>query len=236
MHRFAIALVLAAVCGASSARSADRQPGFKDRAAQESYAIGAQTARNLRKDDVAINLDMLVRGLRDGFGDGELLLSEKELRAVMSRVQQDIHRNMVLNRRAEAERNRELGTRFLAEHGKQAGVLTTASGLQYRVLKAGTGAKPLIGNVVLANYRGTLLNGTEFERSPDEQPGRLIVAQAIPGLREALLTMSAGSKWQLVLPAALAYGERGAGTDVGPNQVLQFELELVGIEPGENRP
>jgi len=209
---------------------AEDASAFKDRKAQESYAIGAQTGRTLRKDNVDIDSKMLIRGLQDGLGDKKLLLSEKDLRAVMTVVQQEIRKNMVMNRRALGERNREEGAAYLAANGAKAGVETTTSGLQYKEIKAGTGAKPGLSSTVLVNYRGTLLNGFEFDTSPDDKPAEIVVAQLTPGMREALLAMAVGSKWQLAVPANLGYGERGMGADVGPYQVLLFDLELVGIK------
>ena len=221
-------LTLAALVSVSAL--ADDASPFKDRAQQESYAIGAQTGRTLRKDKADIDAGMLIRGLKDGLGGEKLLLSDNELRAVMSRVQQELHKNMVLNRRAQGEKNKEEGARFLAENGRKEGVTTTPSGLQYRVLKAGDGRKPVANNSVLVNFRGTLVDGYEFDASPADQPTQWVVAQTIAGLKEALQLMSVGSKLQVAVPANLAYGDRGAGADIGPNQVLQFELELVGIK------
>ena len=221
-------LVLATLV--STAVLADDASPFKDRKEQDSYAIGAQTGRTLRKDNVEIDAEMLVRGLRDGLGGDRMLLSEKDLRAVMSRVQQEVHKNMVLNRRALGERNLEEGAKFLAENGKKEGVVTTASGLQYHVIKAGTGAKPFLNNTVSVNYRGTLPDGTEFDASPAGRPAELVVAQTVLGFKEALQLMAVGSHWQLVVPANLAYGDRGTGVDVGPNQVLLFDVELAGIK------
>jgi FKBP-type peptidyl-prolyl cis-trans isomerase FklB len=209
---------------------ADEATVFKDQKEQQSYAIGAQTGRTLKKDNVEIDEAMLIRGLKDGLDGGKMLLSEKELRSVMSRVQQELHKNMVLNRRALGERNKEDGARFLAENGKKPGVVTTSTGLQYRVITAGAGAKPMLNNTVLVNYRGTRTDGVEFEASPAGKPAQLVVAQTAPGFKEALQLMSVGSKWQVVVPANLAYGDRGSGADVGPNQVLLFDVELVGIK------
>jgi FKBP-type peptidyl-prolyl cis-trans isomerase FklB len=213
----------------ASTLAADASP-FKDQKEQQSYAIGAQTGRTLKKDNVDIDEAMLIRGLKDGLGGDRMLLSEKELRAVMSHVQQELHKNMVMNRRALGERNKEEGARFLAENGKKPGVVTTSTGLQYRVIKDGNGAKPLLINTVSVNYRGTLADGVEFEASPDGKPVQLVVAQTVAGFKEALQLMSVGSKWQVVVPANLAYGDRGSGTEVGPNQVLLFDVELVGIK------
>jgi FKBP-type peptidyl-prolyl cis-trans isomerase len=221
--------VVLVACASAAALAGEVSP-FKDEKAQESYAIGAQTGRTLKKDNVEIDVEMLIRGLKDGLGGDRMLLSEKELRGVMSRVQQELHKNMVLNRRALGERNKEEGTRFLAENGKKTGVTTTSTGLQYKVLKTGSGAKPMLNNTVSVNFRGTLINGVEFDASAEGTPSQLVVAQMIPGFKEALQLMAVGSKWQIVIPANLAYGDRGTGTDVGPNQVLLFEVELLAIK------
>jgi len=214
----------------STSALADESSPFKDKKEQDSYAIGAQTGRTLRKDSVEIDEAMLVRGLKDGLGGQKMLLSEKDLRLVMSHVQQELHKNMVLNRRALGERNKDDGAKFMADNARRPGVVTTESGLQYRILKTGTGARPFLNNTVLVNYRGTLPDGTEFDASPADRPAELVVAQMVPGFKEALQLMPAGSVWQLVLPANLAYGDRGTGADVGPNQVLLFDVELVGIK------
>jgi FKBP-type peptidyl-prolyl cis-trans isomerase FklB len=213
----------------ASTLATDASP-FKDQKEQQSYAIGAQTGRTLRKDNVDIDEAMLIRGLKDGLGSDKMLLSEKELRSVMSHVQQELHKNMVMNRRALGERNKEEGARFLADNGKKPGVATTSTGLQYRVIKDGSGAKPLLINTVSVNYRGTLIDGVEFEASPEGKPAQLVVAQTVAGFKEALQLMSVGSKWQIIVPPNLAYGDRGSGADVGPNQVLLFDVELVGIK------
>lgn len=199
---------------------------FKDAKDQQSYAIGAQTGRTLKKDNVDINVDLLMRGLKDGLDGGKLQMSENDMRAVMSRVQQDLHKNMVMNRRQAGQRNLEQGAAFLAENGRKPGVVTTKSGLEYTVIKTGTGSKPALQDTVKVTYRGTRLDGLEFDASEAGKPTHLVVAQAIPAWKEALPMMTAGSKWQLAVPATLAYGERGSGADVAPNQVLLFDVEL----------
>ena len=203
---------------------------FKDYKAQQSYAIGAQTGRTLKKDNVDIDVEMLIRGLKDGLGGSKLQLSEQDLRAVMSRVQQDLHRNQVLNRRAAGERNLKESAAYLADNGKRPGVITTPTGLQYRVIKAGSGRKPALGDTVLVNYRGTRIDGYEFEASEAGKPAAIVVAQAIAGWKEALQQMPAGAHWQLMVPPNLAYADRGSGADIGPNQLLLFDLELVDVK------
>lgn len=229
LHMKRIVLAAAVMWGAQ-ALADDPSSAFKDKKEQESYAIGAQTGRTLKKDNVDIDADMLIRGMKDGLSGARMLLTEQELRAVMSRVQQDIHKNMVLNRRALGERNKEEGTRFLADNGKKEGVMTTQSGLQYKTLKAGSGAKPALDSTVSVKYRGTLTNGVEFDASPEGKAAQMVVAQAVPGFREALQLMTVGSKWMIAVPSNLAYGDRGTGVEIGPNQVLLFDVELLGID------
>jgi FKBP-type peptidyl-prolyl cis-trans isomerase len=124
----------------------------------------------------------------------------------------------------------EAGKKFLEENGKKAGVKTTASGLQYEIIKEGTGPKPTATDTVVVNYKGTTVEGKVFDTSYGKEPAKFTVGQVIPGWTEALQLMSAGSKWKLVIPSALAYGERGAGADIKPNSVLVFEVELLEIK------
>ncbi len=129
------------------------------------------------------------------------------------------------------EANKKEGEAFLAANKSKEGVVTLPSGLQYKILQQGTGPKPTASDSVVCNYRGTLLNGTEFDSSYKRgQPATLGVGQVIPGWTEALQLMPVGSKWQLFIPSNLAYGARGAGSDIGPNSTLTFEVELLSIQ------
>jgi len=222
----------AIVLGAASALAEDAavDATFKDPVEAESYAIGAHTARTLKRDHVDINVDMLIRGFQDGLSGGKLLMSEKELRGVMTRVQTDVHKGMVSNRRAMGLRNLEDGRKYAVEYAKNAGVKSTQSGLQYKVLKDGDGVAPQPSDTVSVVFRGTLLDGTEFDASPEGKTTEILVAQAVPGLREALRLMSTGAHWQLVVPGTIGYGERGIGTDIGPYQTLLYDIELVRIK------
>jgi FKBP-type peptidyl-prolyl cis-trans isomerase FklB len=128
--------------------------------------------------------------------------------------------------------NKKEGDAFLAANKTKEGVVTLPSGLQYKILQEGTGPKPTASDTVVCNYRGTLLNGTEFDSSYKRgQPATFAVGQVIHGWTEALQLMTVGSKWQLFIPPDLAYGPRGAGNDIGPNATLVFEVELVSIQP-----
>jgi FKBP-type peptidyl-prolyl cis-trans isomerase FklB len=227
MKKPIIILALAAMFAAPA--YAEEASPFKDKRAQDSYAIGAQTGRNLKKESFELNVDMLIQGLKDGISGDKLLMSDKELRAVMTHVQSEVHNTMVAARRTAGLRNKEESIKFLAENGKKDGVVTTASGLQYKIIKAGSGVKPTAGDTVALNYRGTLLDGTEFDASPDGKPSEMVVVQTVPGFKEALKLMPVGSKWQIAVPWNLGYGERGIGTQIGPYQSLLFDVELVAI-------
>jgi FKBP-type peptidyl-prolyl cis-trans isomerase FklB len=194
-----------------------------------SYAIGVMTARTFQKDGIDVDLELVQRGLRDGLSRGDLLLPEKELRQAMRQVQGEARKNMVMNRHAAAEANRLAGARFLAENKAKEGVIALPSGVQYSVIKRGDGKLAADSDIVDVNYRGNLLNGTEFDASEPGKPAHLKLSALIPGWKEALKLMPVGSKWQLVIPASAAYGERGVGADIGPNETLLFEVELVGL-------
>jgi FKBP-type peptidyl-prolyl cis-trans isomerase FklB len=195
-----------------------------------SYGVGVQTGRNFKKNDVEVDLDLMIRGVKDGLAGDKLLVSEKELRQIMNDFQAELRKKMAGNRRILGEENRKAGAAFLADNGKKEGIVTLPSGVQYKILKAGDGKKPLLTDAILVNYRGTRLDGYEFDASPDGKPATLQVGQMIAGWKEALQLMPVGSKWQIVVPAERAYGERGVGQDIGPYQTLLFEVELAGIK------
>jgi FKBP-type peptidyl-prolyl cis-trans isomerase FklB len=187
-------------------------------------------ARNFKRQEVNINLEAMLQGIKDGLAGTKLALPDKELRRVLNGFQGEVRQKSALNRRLAAEDNRRAGVAFLAENKVKPGVVVTASGLQYRVLKAGDGRKPVDGDLVECHYHGTLLNGYEFDGTEPGKPVTLKVAALITGWKEAMKLMPVGSRWQIVLPATLAYGDRGVGGDIGPNETLLFEVELVNIK------
>lgn len=213
----------------SAAQAAD-ESALTSQKDQISYGVGVQTGRNLRKDGVEVDVDLLIRGLRDGLAGDRLLVSEKEFRQIMNGFQGELRKKIAANRRALGEENRKAGAAFLAENGRKDGVVTLPSGVQYRVVKAGEGRKPALADTVLVNYRGTRLDGYEFDASPDAAPAKLTVGQMIAGWKEIVQLMPAGSTWQVAIPPQHAYGERGVGQDIGPYQTLLFDVELVGIQ------
>jgi FKBP-type peptidyl-prolyl cis-trans isomerase FklB len=208
----------------------DTEPNLAMPTDRVSYAIGVDMARNFKKQELEINPELLLRGLKDGLAGGRILLSEKDLRRVMNGFQGEVRQKMAQNRRLAAEENRRKGAAFLEEYKSTEGVVALPSGLLYRVLKAGEGRKPVESDQVECHYRGMLLSGFEFDATEPGKPAVLKVSALIGGWKEALKLMPVGSRWQIVIPSNLAYAERGVGSDIGPNEVLLFEVELVGIK------
>ena len=196
-----------------------------------SYSIGIDIGRNMKRQLIEVDLDLLMRGIKDGLGDGKSELSDSVMQVTMAAWQKAMMAKMNETQKIAGEKNKKEGDAFLAENKKKAGVVTLPSGLQYKILKDGTGKSPKATDTVVTNYRGTLINGKEFDSSyRRNQPAKLAVNQFIAGWSEALQKMKVGSKWQLWVPSDLAYGENGAGQDIGPNATLIFELELLDIK------
>ena len=202
----------------------------KDKA---SYAIGLNIGRSMHKDSVDVDPSILLRGMKDGLAGGKTLLTDDEAKAAMVALQADLREKHEAKVALEAETNKKEGETFLAENKTKEGVVTLPSGLQYKVLVEGTGPKPTAADTVVCNYKGTLLDNTEFDSSYKRgQPAKFPVTGIIKGWTEALQLMPVGSKWQLFIPPDLAYGARGgAGGGIGPNATLVFEVELMSIQP-----
>ncbi|HZC66335.1 MAG TPA: FKBP-type peptidyl-prolyl cis-trans isomerase, partial [Candidatus Dormibacteraeota bacterium] len=183
-----------------------------------SYAIGQNIGKSLKRDAVDVDPAILLRAIKDVLADNKPLLTEQEVQATLTTLQADLHKKQELVTQQAAETNKKESDAFLAANKTKDGVVTLPSGLQYQVLHEGTGPKPTTTDSVSVNYRGTLLNGTEFDSSYKRgQPATFGVGQIIKGWTEALQLMPVGSKWQLFVPPDLAYGARGAGRDIGPN-------------------
>ncbi|MCC6491883.1 MAG: FKBP-type peptidyl-prolyl cis-trans isomerase [Pirellulales bacterium] len=202
---------------APAAPSAAQQPPTDAR--HYSYAIGWELGKNFRSDKLPLDADSLLAGLRDG-------LQGVNPRYAPELCQLSLERLSEQRAQAMDRRNQE----YLVENAKAQGVQTTASGLQYKVIKAGQGATPTAKDTVLVHYRGQLVDGTVFDESYGGDPAPLPVAHVIPGWSEALQQMKVGDKWQLVIPAKLAYGDQGAGGVIPPNSTLVFDVELLGIQ------
>lgn len=198
-----------------------------------SYAIGLNIGRSMKKDGVEVNAEALTKGIKDAIGDGKALLTDEEITAVLTKLQADVRKHQQETFNAALTKNKEEGDAFLAANKAKPDVTTLPDGLQYKILQAGDGPKPTAADNVVCNYRGTLIDGTEFDSSYKRgKPATFGVSQVIKGWTEALQLMPVGSKWQIYIPSNLAYGERGTqGGPIGPNATLIFDLELVSIQP-----
>jgi FKBP-type peptidyl-prolyl cis-trans isomerase FklB len=220
-----LAIVLA---GTASAQDAAELKSPKEKL---SYALGMDLGNQLKRQSVEIDPDIFVRGLKDTFLGGKVLMTEEQGRAAIAELQKEIMQKQQAQQAAIGEKNKAEGQAFLAKNKTAEGIFSLPSGLQYKILKAGEGKKPVLDDTVVCNYRGTLINGTEFDSSyKRNDPATFPLKGVIKGWTEALQLMPVGSKWQLFIPAELAYGERGAGGAVGPNATLIFEVELLSIK------
>lgn len=205
---------------------------FKTFKEQSSYAIGIDIGRGMKSQGVDVDSAMLAKGIADALGGGKPLLSDKELAATLGQFQREAAAHAQEMMTKVADKNKKEGAAFLAENKKKEGVKTTNSGLQYKVLKEGKGATPRLTDIVTTHYRGTFLDGTEFDSSyRRNEPATFPVKGVIKGWTEALQLMKVGDKWQLFVPSELAYGERGMGEDIPPNATLVFEIELLDTKP-----
>jgi FKBP-type peptidyl-prolyl cis-trans isomerase len=197
-----------------------------------SYALGMKIGGDLKRQGVGASVDAAItaRGLKDALAGSKLLLTEDQEKAALMQLQTDVRAAQEAKAKEASGPNRKAGEAFLAENKSKEGVVTLPSGMQYKVLTAGTGPKPTASDTVTCNYRGTLINGKEFDSSYKRgQPASFPVSGVIKGWTEALQLMPVGSKWQLFIPPDLAYGDRGAGADIGPGETLIFEVELISI-------
>ncbi len=210
---------------------AKEDPVLKSQRDKISYVIGRDIGANLKKQSIDVDPDILAKGIKDGLSGGKSLLNEQEIREITTNLQKEMMAKQQELKKKLGEKNKKEGEVFLAENKKKEGVKTLPSGLQYKVIKAGTGKKPKSTDTVTTNYRGTLIDGTEFDSSYRRgQPATFPVNGVIPGWTEALQLMQEGAKWQLFVPSNLAYGDRGAGPQIGPNAALIFEVELISIQ------
>jgi FKBP-type peptidyl-prolyl cis-trans isomerase FklB len=194
-----------------------------------SYALGADMGSNMKKFEIDINADLYMKGMKDALSGSNVLLTEQEIKAVIMGLQKDLQAKQQEKMKAQGEKNKKDGEAFLAENKKKEGVKTLQSGLEYKVITEGKGKSPKDTDTVTVHYKGTLIDGTEFDSSYKRgEPATFPVSGVIKGWTEALQLMKEGSKWQLFIPANLAYGESGR-PGIPPNSVLIFEVELVKI-------
>lgn len=226
------ALLFVVQAGAEEAQPLKTQ---KDRI---SYVIGVDQIRNFKRQGIDADLELVIRGMRDAASGGRLLIGEAESQKILADYSVELKAKQAQLKKDLAEKNKKDGAAFLAENNKKEGVVTTASGLQYKVLKAGTGKSPADDDAVTVKYCGTLIDGSEFSSS--ELLGYPITFyvkdSVIAGWVEALKLMSAGARWQVFVPPQLAYAEKGAGRDIGPNATLIYDIELIAVDPQTTTP
>jgi len=214
------------LCGRAGA---EEKPVFNDQKEKISYGIGVGVARDFKQRGVEIDVDAFLKGLKDQLSGSKLLMSEKELDTTMDAYTRELKIKREQADKIAAEENRKAGEAFLAANAPRKEVVTLPSGLQYKILTAGKGDPPSDADAVEVKYRGRLLDGTEFDSSSRRSaPAVLTVNGVVPGLQEALKLMSPGSKWEIYVPSALAYGDRKVYR-IGPNSTLIFEVELLSV-------
>lgn len=205
---------------------------LKTQKEKNSYALGVNIGTSLRKQGVATSVDpaIVARGLRDALAGGKTLLTEDDVKNALQQLRTDVQTAQQAKAHAEGASARKEGEAFLAANKSKEGVQTLPDGLQYKILQQGNGPKPTANDTVTVNYRGTLINSKEFDSSYKRgQPISFPVSGVIKGWTEALQLMPVGSKWQLFIPPDLAYGDQGAGADIGPGETLIFDVELLAI-------
>jgi len=217
---------------ATGTKTAAAGPALTTQKAKDSYALGMSIGTGLKKQGVATAVDpaLVSRGLRDALGTGKTAMTEDEMRSALTQLRTQVQGAQEAKAHQEGATARKEGEDFLAANKAKPGVQTLPDGLQYKVVTEGTGPKPTASDTVTVNYRGTLINGKEFDSSYKRgQPISFPVGGVIKGWTEALQLMPVGSKWQLFIPSDLAYGDRGAGGDIGPGETLIFDVELISI-------
>jgi FKBP-type peptidyl-prolyl cis-trans isomerase FklB len=210
---------------------ADHPNVLKDQRDKASYSIGVNIGSGIKANALDLNTDALMAGVQDGISGAKPQLTDKEREETLMAFEQDMMKKETERLKELADKNKKEGTAFLASNKAKEGVKTLPSGLQYKVLAEGNGAQPKPTDQITVNYRGTLLDGTEFDNSYKRgEPATLQLNGVIKAWSEALPLMKTGAKWQLFVPADLAYGEKGAGRAIGPNSTLIFEVELLSIK------
>jgi len=223
--RIKLCLALSGVLFCSAVLSEEAKPTSLQQ--QFSYGVGFQIAQDLKQKGMDVDPEVLTQAIKDVFSDAPLKVSVDEMRAAFEAYRE----KQMEEHKAMAEKNEKTGKEFLAKNKKEKGITELPSGLQYKVIKQGEGKKPVASDTVTVNYRGTLINGEEFDSSYKRGvPATFPVNGVIKGWQEALPLMKEGAKWQIYVPSNLAYGPQGAGGDIGPNETLIFDIELINIK------
>jgi FKBP-type peptidyl-prolyl cis-trans isomerase FklB len=230
-------LVIMALIAATAAVQADETNSpFSSLKEKASYAIGLNMGNNWKNSDVELDYDFVLRGLNDTRGD-KPLLNQDQIRETLQQFKAEYDAKLAEKRRVLGEKNKAEGAAYLEANKKKPGVVTTESGLQYKIITEGEGDSPGPQDIVTVNYRGTLVDGTEFDSSAKTgKPAQFRVNGVIPGWTEALLKMKPGAKWELAIPSNLAYGDNARSQLIGPGATLLFDIELISVEPAPPSP
>lgn len=210
----------------STIAATDTSPGIKTDEQKLSYAMGTYFALGVAQQNVEIDVPAFIQAIEDVLNQNEPKISMEEMKNIIAQYKETITKQQSVAIAA----NQKAGDAFLAENRKKEGVIESPTGLQYKVITEGTGAKPDAGSNVTVHYKGTLVDGTVFDSSYDRgQPATLSLTQVIKGWQEAVPMMKTGSKWQIYVPSKLAYGDRAASDVIGPASTLVFDIELISI-------
>jgi FKBP-type peptidyl-prolyl cis-trans isomerase FklB len=225
-------LAAAAVLGlAMTSAMADTAAALVTDKDKLSYSIGADLGKNFKTQGIDVDPSMLAKGMQDGMNGTQLVLTEQQMKDVLNKFQKDLMTKRTSEFNKKAEENKVKGEAFLKENKTKAGVVTLPSGLQYKIVDAGKGAKPGKADTVTVEYTGRLIDGTVFDSTEKTgKPATFQVSQVIPGWTEALQLMPAGSTWEIYVPSALAYGPRSVGGPIGPNETLVFKIHLISVK------
>ncbi len=225
------AILLSAVVVLAAVTSADAQSTFKTRKDSISYGIGYDFGTRYKAQEVPVSVDALMRGFRDAYSGKKSGISESATERLLQEFSQEMIAKQSARMNKQGEENRKAGEAFLAANKKKPGIVTLPDGLQYKIITQGTGPRPAKDTTVVCNYRGTLIDGKEFDSSYKRgEPATFRLGQVIKGWQEAIPMMTVGSKWEVYIPSELAYGPRAASELIGPNATLIFEIELIGIK------
>jgi FKBP-type peptidyl-prolyl cis-trans isomerase FklB len=229
MKKFIVVALMLSIGGGTILAQTKTAP--KTKKEKVSYSIGVNIGKNMKMQGLDIDQGYLTQGIKDGLNNSKTAMSDKDMDETMKSFQQEMSTKMQAKQKIEGDKNKKEGEAFLEANKKKDGVITLPSGLQYKILKEGSGVKPTATQTVKCNYRGTLIDGKEFDSSYKRgEPTEFPVGQVIKGWTEALQLMPVGSKWQLFIPSNLAYGENGGGSMIGPNAALIFDIELISIK------
>ena len=226
-------LVTAAVMGLamSTAMAATDATSLATDKDKLSYSIGADLGKNFKTQGIEINPDALAKGMQDGMTGTQLILTEQQMKDVLNKFQKDLMAKRSADFNKKSDENKSKGEAFLSDNKAKTGVVVLPSGLQYKIIDAGTGAKPGKTDTVTVEYTGHLIDGTVFDSTEKTgKPATFQVSQVIPGWTEALQLMPAGSTWEIYVPSGLAYGPRSVGGPIGPNETLIFKIHLISVK------